>query len=270
MVYPIDVRYVGASHWLQGDTMTRRHSSVYALEYITAGACAVRIGRKTHTYGPGDIFILHPDESHVYRATGLQPLVKYFCALHVDTLLKRTVLQSLGLLACHALHVPAGARAEIEAAFQRLLATARMDHATRHTDLCAQAYDMLLRVSKLVQAPAAALPYPAPMARALQFVHDTGLQVHVSDMARAAGVSVEHLNRLFSAHLGRRTHEWLLRLRMAIAAQLLSTTRMKVYEIAGELGYETPYSFCRAFMRMNKMTPMQCRRRSWRRHGVAG
>lgn len=268
-LYPVDVRFIGQSHWLCGDGVAWRHPMIYTIEYIKTGNCQVRQGRRQRVYGPGDVFILHPGESCVYRAVSTAPLIKYFCALHINTPVKRQVLQSMGLLTCEALRIPVEKRDEIEGLFERMLHTAHGDVATCRAPLCAVAYELLLHFSTLVQAPASALPYPAPLLKALQFVHDTGLHVRVADMARAAGVSVEHLNRLFSAHLGRRTHEWLLRLRMATAVSMLTSTRMKVHEIASELGYETSYSFCRAFMRMNKITPMQCRRQMWRQRGVA-
>ncbi|MCX7847763.1 MAG: AraC family transcriptional regulator [bacterium] len=266
--YPVDVRFVGRSYWLSGDRTVMRHSSIYAIEYIVSGFFQVRTGRGEHVYGPGNVFILRPGISCTYCAVGRQPLIKYFCGLHVNTPLKRHVLESLGLLGATHVPVPSWERGAIEALFTRMLEAARTQGAESHLSMCVCAYELLVRLGKLVKQTEAPLPYPSPLVKALQFVHEEGLHVRVADMARAAGISVEHLNRLFCQHVGRRTHQWLLDLRMATAASLLASTRMKVHEIASELGYETAYSFSRAFRRVHQITPTECRRCLWRQRLV--
>ena len=77
-----------------------------------------------------------------------------------------------------------------------------------------------------------------------QIAHDAGYSV--SALAGACGVSVRMLERFFLAAFGCRPSQWLKRLRMERAIELLRDGS-NVKEAAARLGYEDPSHFSREF-----------------------
>jgi two-component system, response regulator YesN len=81
----------------------------------------------------------------------------------------------------------------------------------------------------------------------------------LTSAADAVGLSPTHLCRLFASHAGEGFSEFLTRTRMTRAQELLERSSARVSEIAGEVGYSTPRSFCRAFRRYFGRSPRRLR-----------
>jgi two-component system, response regulator YesN len=81
----------------------------------------------------------------------------------------------------------------------------------------------------------------------------------LTSAADAVGLSPTHLCRLFSSHAGEGFSEFLMRTRMTRAQELLERSSARVAEIATEVGYSTPRSFCRAFRRYFGKSPRRLR-----------
>ena len=71
----------------------------------------------------------------------------------------------------------------------------------------------------------------------------------VAEMARIVHLSTAQFRRVVVRHHGRTPVEMLQKMRMAKAQQLLLRTTDSVAQIAERVGYETPFSFSRAFRR---------------------
>lgn len=84
------------------------------------------------------------------------------------------------------------------------------------------------------------------------------LSLHV--LAELAGFSPFHFYRLFAAFVGETLGEYVRRLRLQRAYQLLLLTRRTVTDIALESGYETPAAFTRAFQQAFHLSPSALRR----------
>jgi len=82
----------------------------------------------------------------------------------------------------------------------------------------------------------------------------------MDDLARAAGFSVFHFHRIFSAMVGETLGEHLLRLRMERAAFELTYSSRSIPDIAFSAGYETHESFTRAFRKRFGQTPSRYRK----------
>ena len=72
---------------------------------------------------------------------------------------------------------------------------------------------------------------------------------HLHDLALELNVSKSHLQHLFKQKVGLSLGHLLAAQRLDVAAHLLSSTRMRVKEIAFTVGYEHTSSFIRAFER---------------------
>lgn len=84
--------------------------------------------------------------------------------------------------------------------------------------------------------------------------------VSVAELADHARLSTRHFVRLFQAARGCLPREFLLRLRMERARNLLQNTSMPVRRIAMLCGYHSPATFCHQFARLNGASPTAWRR----------
>jgi transcriptional regulator GlxA family with amidase domain len=82
----------------------------------------------------------------------------------------------------------------------------------------------------------------------------------VAQIARALGISVWKLDRAFRADVRLSPGDYLRRLRMERASDLLAHSSLPVQEIGLACGYTDPSAFVRAFRRVHRKTPGQMRR----------
>jgi len=98
--------------------------------------------------------------------------------------------------------------------------------------------------------------------RAIDFI-ESNLQenVTVSDMADVAGYSLYHFCRLFNQITHHTPYDYLMRRRIAEAAQELKQTNRKVVDIAYAYQFNSHEAFSRAFKRVVEVQPSELRRR---------
>ena len=81
----------------------------------------------------------------------------------------------------------------------------------------------------------------------------------LADVARAAGLSQWHFQRIFKALTHETLKTYIRSRRFANALEQLASTRLSVLDIALAAGYETQESFTRAFKDCFRLTPSQYR-----------
>lgn len=104
--------------------------------------------------------------------------------------------------------------------------------------------------------------HPAPIASASDLapaVEAMGRQpaqhLPVDAYARLCKLSVSHFTHLFTEKYRVSPYQYLLRIRLAQAQQLLAETDLSVQEIARHVGYEDPFAFSRIFKRRIGLSP---------------
>ncbi len=96
------------------------------------------------------------------------------------------------------------------------------------------------------------------IARSLRFMWDHRDEpIGVTDLARAAAMSLRTFHEAFVQHVGRPPGHELQRIRIDRAKELLSQSGDKIDTIAEQCGYESPNSFWVAFKRSTGMSPKQ-------------
>src|SRR5215471_1184900 len=102
--------------------------------------------------------------------------------------------------------------------------------------------------------------------------------VSLKTLARRAGLSPFHLQRVFSNEVGETPKQLTLRLRLSRAAVLLLTTSDSILDVALACGFQSHEVFTRAFRKRFGMTPRAYRERGFaqvvdqrqaREHGAA-
>lgn len=79
------------------------------------------------------------------------------------------------------------------------------------------------------------------------------------EIAKRANCSVFHFQRIFAFLCGYSIGEYIRNRRLSLSGSELSSSKIKVIDVAFKYGYESPESFCRAFVRFHGITPSQAR-----------
>jgi AraC-like DNA-binding protein len=104
----------------------------------------------------------------------------------------------------------------------------------------------------------------AQVGRALALLHgDPGKAWTVDELARAVALSRSALAERFSELVGESPMQYLMRWRLALAAQALRAGADAVSRVAERSGYESEAAFNRAFKREFGVPPA-----TWRRQGL--
>ncbi len=112
-------------------------------------------------------------------------------------------------------------------------------------------------------------PVPEPVARARRYMDRHFAEpMELADVARAAGVTQNHLVRLFAKHIGHTPMRYLWRVRVQRGADLLRDTGLNVSQIAYRAGFSTPYHFSRLVKQQLGVSPSELRQSHWQPRGV--
>jgi len=79
--------------------------------------------------------------------------------------------------------------------------------------------------------------------------------ISITDLSKAASVSVSTLERLFKLHMNTTPRRFIMQVKMSAACDCLINTDMRVKEIASSVGYEEHANFTRAFTKEMGMSP---------------
>jgi AraC family transcriptional regulator of arabinose operon len=96
-----------------------------------------------------------------------------------------------------------------------------------------------------------------------------GDDLTLADLAKEAGVSPEHLVRLFKRHENTTPVRYAWQYRVLAAGEMLVHTGLSVGEIASRCGFKTSYHFARMFKEQVGKTPTEVRKEAWRGDGGA-
>jgi AraC-like DNA-binding protein len=112
---------------------------------------------------------------------------------------------------------------------------------------------------------------PAPtsgehsLIRAEQFIlNEYGRHLTLADLAAAAGVSRQHLLKLFRQHRGCTPTQSLYERRLSAATEQLSHTGLPIREIAARCGFANEFHFSRKFKQVHGQSPRGWRSDKWK------
>ncbi len=89
-----------------------------------------------------------------------------------------------------------------------------------------------------------------------------GSDISVAAIAASAGLSSSHFSQRFKDATGLTPHQWLLKMRVAQAKELLADRSMNLSEIAAKCGFADQSHFTKVFVREAGTTPAAWRNRS--------
>jgi len=226
---------------------------------VTEGRGVLVCAGQRYELVPGDVFILHPGEQHMYQAHRTVWRKEYLSFRARDERIAY-VMGVLGLDGISHVRMDAAGQARCRDLFARMQECARGMEPRFHLRVSHLAHELLLCLAEAVfgagQEPAV---HPC-VAHAIAHAHEKlGETISVALLAKQSGCTPSHLNRLFKHDLNMTAHEWLERFRLRCAAALLCKTNSRIHVIAEHVGYSDPYYFSTAFKRVAGVCPLTYR-----------
>ena len=244
-----------------------RYITDFQLLFVQSGVGSAQVGDERYSIGAGDIVFYGPNERHEVVSTVNAPL--RLLGLHFVFRIEDAVGVNADLCA-HGNSSPirfetpapicllspppppwlrprnpAPMRSRVEAlVLSHIAAPATRLIEKRGLMLqMLQAWHDALRASPSVDTPR----HPAVDAACAAIARDLGASHTVSTLSSRAGVSADHLGRLFKRHTGLSVRQYVREQRLIEARRLLVEGRSNVAEVAWALGYDDPFYFSRIF-----------------------
>ena len=117
---------------------------------------------------------------------------------------------------------------------------------------------------RMAKAGADELARESPQARARNYLDEHSAEENcLAGAAGAAGITPQHLIRLFREHYQITPGRYLWQTRVDRGAGLLTATGLTVAEIADRCGFKNPFHFSRLLRQMQGHSPREVRKRAW-------
>ena len=115
-------------------------------------------------------------------------------------------------------------------------------------------------VSEAIQRPGAARQ-DRSLRSAVDYIHQNyATPLRLGQVARVAGFAAGHFSKLFRRREGMAFEDYVAKLRLERAGQLLADTDLAVTRVAELAGFGSAPYFCRVFRRARGVTPLEYRR----------
>jgi AraC-like DNA-binding protein len=238
----------------------RRSGAAQAIVILCSeGAGWCELGGVRHEVGAGEVLVIPPRLAHRYYADARRPWSIWW--LHVVGEDLPDLLRAIGLTA----EQPTGQLVDPPAAFglvEHICDCLERDETWASLTAAAGAAWHLLAQLAAERERRTGVDNE-PLRRVQDHVREhLSSAVSVPALAELAGFSPSHFSARFKTVTGFSVIEYVKRLRMARARQLLITSDHTVAEIATAVGYPDPFYFSRQFRAVNGVSPRTFRARA--------
>jgi AraC-like DNA-binding protein len=230
----------------------------YSIEYVVLGRGSLKLQNRSYDLQPGGIFSYGPGIRQDITSNAENPLVKYF--VDFSGLKAKENLRVCGLLPGVASQIfPPN---EIQNLFDELIRCGQRG-SPRSGELCVKLLESL--VLKIADARA-----PAAGVETLSFTTYQHCRRHIEQnfqrlktlrqMADECHVDGAYLCRLFQRYDHQSPYQFLMRLKMNLAAEWLQQPGALVKQVAERAGFTDQFHFSRAFKKVFGVAPDAFRR----------
>lgn len=255
---PCDIGYY-PNATKQKDDRPNGHWS-YTLIFCLDGAGELSIRGRAFKIVPGMIAVIPPFEAHAYSADPAQPWSYYRIQFNGAMAAQYyNVLTDGGRNLCVSIETDV----RFVEMFEQMLTLLHAGDAYKVLVQAASVLHQLLgdlygRICAFGMAPQSA---QARLERTLEVMrNNVNMHVSIQELAAIAGMSHGYFALQFKRHTGMSPRSYFNHLKIAKACEYLSGTDAKVEHIAGLVGYDDPFYFCRLFKRLVGKTPTEYRR----------
>ena len=231
----------------------RRSFRYHAVEYVISGSWRFQTGGQVVELGPGSLFAYGPGMDYSLEASGESGLVKYF----VDFTGRRgeELVESCGLGGGRVLRIQQ--TRWLHDLFDQMLDCALLGREPARRIASRLAELLLLRIPEDLRGgthPQAEAQ--RTYARCRQHIQEHYLRImSVAEIADRCNLDAAYLSRLFRRHADETPLQFLTRLKMDQAAELILRNGFAVKQAGAAVGYDDPYHFSRVFRRVHGVSP---------------
>jgi len=258
----LTVRHAGVVVYPPGATFGPRKLNDYEFVWITEGHAAARFDKVEIDAPAGTILLSHPGMTDRYDwATDCRTVHAYF---HFDF---QTPSNGWPPLVKWPLARQMATDDILRPLFRYVLGIWSLSH-DQHASLIVPAVNLMVRAFVSGTTAIAVEPYhdqPPAIDKAMQalgdaLAHDPPLPVTLTELAKAAHVSREHLCRQFRRHLGIGPAECISLARLERAASLLTRSNLTIKEVSDAAGFTSQYHFSAKFKKVYTVSPRTYRK----------
>ena len=243
---------IGCSSW-PADVEVRRDSyHLLSIELVISGNVIYSCDGISNVVNPGEVFIKRDGAAHSYRTGPAGFVHKRFFNL-AGTHLARTISE---LKLSNIAVVELRNKNTLIRILKQAVAIMNEKPAGYSLDLCTLGMRALFEVaaSNTLQS------YPDAIRLVIDYMqHNLHRHLSMAELAREVGMSRAHFYRMFQQYLKTSPSVFIKELKMKRAGNLLLNTNFPVSQIAGRLGYTSPFLFSTHFKEESGMSPRQFR-----------
>jgi AraC-like DNA-binding protein len=230
----------------------------HSIEFVVRGKGTLRLAGQDFALLPGAIFLYGPGIAQQIITDTADPLVKYF----VDFTGPRTMRLLRQCLLAPGSMVRVFSPGDIQRLFDDLIhnGLSGSRFGPRICDLLLE--HLILKIADgLMPQEAQQTPAYATYQRCRQHIHSEHLRLRTqAQIARECHVNPAYLCRLFRRYDHQTPYQYLMRLKMNLAAERLRDPGSLVKQVAAALGFSDPFHFSRAFKSVFGLSPEAFRR----------
>lgn len=239
----------------------------YLFHYIISGKGTLLTDDTNNTsteykLGPGCGFLIEPERVNTYFADREDPWE--YTWVEFGGLRARELLENAGLSSESPVFIPssfaAGERVKDELLYLANHSQESSLHLIGHFYLIMDAIVQGSTTKRKVQGGKLSEFYSK---EAVAFIEQNySRAVTVEDMARRCNLDRSYFGKIFKETMGQAPQEFLIRYRMAKAAELLKTTDIAIGDISIQVGYPNQLHFSRAFKNVYGISPREYRQKN--------
>lgn len=247
----------------------------YLLHYVLSGSGSFCSGSKSFRLSAGDAFLITPGELCSYASDEKNPWE--YCWVGFDGRDVRDILTSCRLTPDSPVYradrvspgAASGDAAPSHAEADEKNASIRTCLLSLNDAFCHDAGNTYLHLSLLYRFFSLLSPRAGTVRsdssgyirQAVKYIqHNYAYDIKILDVARHLGIDRTYMYKLFTRELGLSPQQYLLNYRLTMAKQLLSSTSLRISEVANSCGFADSAAFCRHFRAQFAITPTQFRR----------
>lgn len=237
-----------------GHQWSREHLDEGILIYCTDGKGYYRQGGRQWKLCAGDLLYCFPGTAHQYLADTRDPWTIYW--MHIRGLRTAIYTKHIGFSLARPV-VGIGTQPAVVNLFQTLFTRFDMIHDTTNMlaiQSCAS--DILGTIAVATQSKSMIRPHSNAVQSVITRMSESlNSHLDVPTLAAMLQLSPSHFGRIFKLATGLSTIQYFNQLKVRKAGILLVNSRLKVKEIAAQLGFEDQYYFSRQFKKMTGFSP---------------
>ncbi len=256
-VPPFDVTaaFAGTVIYGPGGNFGPRLQPDLQLVLVHTGSMTVTVDGIDHYVPAGYTALLKPGHMEQFAFAPTRETWHRWIAVAVQPLLPEAAARFESLPIAVRLSDGMSALADVMASLQHAGA-AREDELIRSLGRSA----ILLFLDEVRRTDADTAKHPAVLVAKAAIHARCAERIGLPELARAAGMSAEHLIRLFRKDEGITPIQYLWRYRVNQGTSLLRSTGLSVGEVAAQCGFQTSYHFARMVKQLTGLTPTEYRR----------